>query len=239
MLQKLENLYLAILRFVVILVAGILLAAVIVLGLNSFRALQGAPKEKEATPIVSDDSLKKIILQRESQAEQPNANAKPTSPKSDPNQALYDRAADSIIVYVSTHSGAAENPNRAQVSGIIKSRASKYQKQYLASAYAKAFAESIDRLLKDKDLIAAAKEASALDVVNRLLNAFTEQFEEQVEKNATENQAKHQEYIEKKAEGQQSLYIAAGAFVAFLMIVFLSIIIRIERNLRHLDRAAA
>jgi hypothetical protein len=74
-----------------------------------------------------------------------------------------------------------------------------------------------------------------VDVINNALNLFTQKFHEQIQKENAEFAAKKEEYIAKKAEGMQSLYVAAGAFTAFLMIVFLSIIIRIERNLRHLE----
>jgi hypothetical protein len=50
-----------------------------------------------------------------------------------------------------------------------------------------------------------------------------------------ENSRRQQEYVDKKTDGMQSLYIAAGAFGAFLMIAFLSIIIKIERDVRHLE----
>jgi hypothetical protein len=238
MLQKLENLYLAILRTVVILVAGVLLVAVAMLGLNSFRALQPEPVEKEAAPAVSDDSVRKSLLQAPASAEG-NAPATAVRDRQDPLQPHYDRAADAIVAYVAAHSGGTQSVDKARVASVIRERAAKYEKQQLAGAYAKNFADSVGRLLKDQAVIAKAAETSAVAVVDRLLRVFTEQFDTQVERNATENQARQQAYLEKKAEGLQSLYMAGGAFAAFLMIVFLSIIIRIERNLRHLEVRAA
>ena len=71
--------------------------------------------------------------------------------------------------------------------------------------------------------------------MKRIVDAFSKLFDEQIQKANIENAAAQREYVEKKAAGMQSIYLAGGAFGAFLMIVFLSIAIRIERNLRHLE----
>ena len=94
-------------------------------------------------------------------------------------------------------------------------------------------AESLDKTLSNKsveNLVAANK--SAIDVVGEILDAFSQNFSSQITKSSEEQAKLDQKYLHEKAEGLQSLYTAAGAFGAFLLIVFLSIIIKIERNLR-------
>lgn len=239
MLQKLENIYLAILRFVVILVAGLLLATVAVLGLSSFSSLQSEPSEKAILPAVSDESLKNLVLGKEAVRPQPSTSTGESAQMIDPNQAFYERTAESIVAFVTKESGGSEKPTKSQVAEITKDRAEKYDAPEIRTAYARGFAETVERLLKDPELVAAAKETSPIELVNRLLNTFALQFEQQINATESQNRATQQAFLERKVEGQQRLYIAGGAFAAFLMIVFLSIIIRIERNLRHLERAAA
>jgi len=235
MLQKLENLYLGILRFVVILVAGLLLAAVVIFGTASLRALQSAPENAKATPVVRDDALKKSVLEKAATPETSESLQPPTK-KTDPNQPYYDRAAKAIVEFVSVNSKGQESVDAQQVANITKNRAANYDKQGLTGTFAKNFAESVERLLRDPDVVAFAKQSSPLQIVNRLLNVFVEQFDSQIEQTNAANIARQQEHLERKAEGQQSIYFAGAAFGSFLMIVFLSIIIRIERNLRHLER---
>ncbi len=47
-----------------------------------------------------------------------------------------------------------------------------------------------------------------------------------------------QGHLQDKADAARNLYFALAAFGLFLLIVFLSIFIRIERNLRHLEQGA-
>lgn len=235
MLQKLENAYLAILRFVVIAVAGILLVAVLILGFNSFKAIQFEPAEKEITPQVSERELIKGITEKPVLPKNVSHEAFADMKKIDPNAAFYERASNAIAIFVTKYSGGTESVEKAQVVEITKERAESLSDPKLVTAFAKGFAESIEKTLADPSVIKTAKNTSTLDVINKALNLFTQHFNEQIVKENEQFAVRQQEYIAKKAEGMKSLYVAAGAFVAFLMIVFLSIIIRIERNLRHLE----
>lgn len=234
MLQKLENAYLAILRFVVIAVAGILLVVVVILGFSSFKAIQFEPESKEITPEVSAQELINGITEKtsvqpgDSHVEASHAN------KADPNAAFYERVSNAIVTFVAKYSGGAEGVEKEEVSKITKNRAESLNDPKLVSAFAKGFAESIEKTLSDPSVIKTAQSTSTLEVVNKVLNLYAQKFHEQIEKENAAFAAKQREYVEKKADGMNSLYVAAGAFAAFLMIVFLSIIIRIERNLRHL-----
>ena len=211
MLQKLENLYLAILRFVIIVAAGVLLLAVVVLGLNSLRALIPEPAPNDAAPVVTDQALKQGMLSTQSQ--QPgNVEDKDAQTKSgDANLPFYVRAATAISSYVTTHSLTTESVDSAQVVDILRSRAEKYGDAKIASAFAKNFAESVERLLKDQAIIDAAKSSSCLAMVDKLLTVFTDDFDSQLQNVTAENSRRQQEYVDKKTDGMQSLYVAAGA----------------------------
>ena len=235
MLQKLENAYLAILRFVVIAVAGVLLVAVLILGFNSFKAIQFEPVEKDITPQVSEQELIKGITKKTASPQSVSPPGGGDEKKADQNAAFYERASNAISTFVSKYSGGAESVEKAQVVAITKQKAESLDDPKLVTAYAKGFADSIEKTLADPSVIKTAQTTSTLDIINTALNLFEHNFNEQIQKENEKFAVKQREYIEKKTEGMQSLYVAAGAFVAFLMIVFLSIIIRIERNLRHLE----
>jgi hypothetical protein len=104
-----------------------------------------------------------------------------------------------------------------------------------STAYAKGFSESVDKVLSDKAIESLAKNSSGIDVVNQLLNTFTEAFNAQIEEEQEKINTAKQEHMQAKAESSSNLYIAAGCFGMFLLIVFLSIFIKIERNLRNLE----
>lgn len=239
MLQKLENAYLAILRFLVIAVASVLLIAVVILGFNSFKAFQFEPVTKEITPQVSEQELIKGITQKPTSQAIEHFEGNNDTQATDWNMIFYERAATVIITFVSSHPNKEENVEKTDIIKIIKERANSLDDPKLVVAFARGFAESIEKTLRDKSVNNTAQTTSPVDVVNKALDIFTEKFNEQIAKGNDEYIAKQRKFVEGKAEGMQSLYVASGAFVAFLMIVFLSIIIRIERNLRHLENKPA
>jgi len=235
MLQKLENAYLAILRFVVIAIAGVLLVAVVILGFNSFKAILLEPVAKEITPQVSEQELIKGITEKPALPKSKSHKGYGDTKEIDPNAAFYERASNAIVAFVAKYSNGSESVEKATLLEFTKERAESFDDPKLVTAFAKGFADSIEKTLANPAVIKTAQTTSALDVVNKALKLFTQKFNEQIKDENAKFVAEQQKYIKKKAEGMQSLYVAAGAFVAFLLIVFLSIIIRIERNLRHLE----
>jgi len=237
MLQKLENAYLAILRFVVILVAGILLVAVVVLGLQSFQAIQIEPKARDITPTVSAQELVQAVTEKSmsdpSLPQEPSASTKKEDP--DPLAALYERTGQVIVAFVEKNSNGAESVDSSKVIELIRRRAESFDDNKITHAFANGCADSIIKTLADPVVIKEAQTSSAVDVVNKVLNAYSDKFREKIEMEKAELASRLQEQIEKKARGMTNLYFAAGAFIAFLLIVFLSIVIKIERNLRHLE----
>jgi hypothetical protein len=240
MLQKLENAYLAILRFVVIAVAGILLVAIVILGFNSLKAIQSEPELKEITPKVSVQELIKGITEfpttPQSEHHEDAVDAGDTN-KTDPNAVFYERAANVMAAFDEKYSESDRvvRVDKAEGIEITKGRAESFDDPKLVGAFAKNFAESVEKTLADPSVIKQAQTTSALAVIENVLNLFDQKFHEQIEKENAQFAAKQQQHISEKADGIQSLYIAAGAFAAFVIIVFLSIIIKIERNLRYLE----
>lgn len=239
MLQKLENAYLMILRVVVIVTAGLLLAGVVFYGLNSFKGFS-EPSMDNQPPKVSDKDLINGLITKpsssEGQANTSEAGADSTAqPENDENQAYYTRAAAAIANFVATHSSGVESLNKEQVVKIIKEQAESNTSPELVTAYASGFAQAVEGALASPSVAMLASQSSAIDVVNNALKSFNEQFDKQLAEKEARYAAEQEKHLQNKAEAMQSLYIAAGAFGMFLLIVFLSIFIRIERNLRNLE----
>lgn len=237
MLQKLEDFYLAILRFVVIMVAGVLLIAVIVLAVKSTDALSPAPEPAKATPSVSQIELKKAILDTAVDPRPESTASAETA--DDPDQVYYNRTAASIKNFIDAHFAGQYNIDPVRLSDYVKERADAYETAEVKAAYAKNLSENVDVLLVDKDLVAYARDNAPGPIIDRIVDSFTEEFDRQLKETETDNQAKQDAYLAEKAQAQQNLYLSAGAFGIFLLIVFLSIVIRIERNLRPQNRTTA
>lgn len=237
MLQKIENAYLAILRLAVIVIAGLLLVAVVIQGLNSIKAIRMEPETAKAAPTVSGQELIADVAKKAT-AEGEEPSEADTSTAADPNQAHFDRTAKAIASFVAKHSTTGESVDVAQVADVIKSKAAELEDAGHTAAYAKGLADLIEKTLASPSVIKAAQTTSAIHVVDVAIDTYGEKFNAQIEAVNAQNEKKLEEYTEKKAEGMQSLYVAVGAFFAFLTIIFLSVIIRIERNLRHLENKA-
>lgn len=235
MLQKLENAYLMILRIVVIAGAGLLLLAVGILGVDSFKALQSEPDGGKQTPQVSSQAIVEALTTKKP-AETPPAANESTHTAVDPNDTDYQRVATAIANFVARHSEGTAEVNKDRVIQIVKERARQQGSAELAAAFARNLADTMEKILADPAIVNLAANSSTLEVVNTALNRFTEEFARQKQKGEAELAVKQARFLERRAQGMQSLYLAAASFGAFLLIVFLSIFIRIERNLRNLER---
>ena len=235
MLQKLENIYLNILRFVVILVASILLVVVAFTGINALLAMRLEPVPKDIVPKVPAQSLVDELTHSEAASTlgKPATTLQPT-PKVDTNQAYYERAAKAIGQFIEKGSQGQEKADLQQITQIVKSRAEGQDDEKLTAAHAREFAETMEKTFSNDAVLQRARRSSPIEVANQALNLFTEKFHHDVLQAKGEQSQKQLEYQQKKAEGIQSLYMALGTFATFLSIVFLSLVIRIERNLRYL-----
>ena len=75
---------------------------------------------------------------------------------------------------------------------------------------------------------------SPIGIVNNVLDTYSRLFAERIEKKVSDRNQAELEESAHKATAMTQLYFAAGAFGAFLMLVFISIVVKIERNLRAL-----
>ena len=79
---------------------------------------------------------------------------------------------------------------------------------------------------------------SPLVVVEEVLTAYNKMFNQKLSEAREKQGAAAAEYMEAKLSATMRMYIAAGLFGAFLLVIFLTITIRIERNLREIAARA-
>ncbi|MFZ5562096.1 MAG: hypothetical protein ACOY41_11360 [Pseudomonadota bacterium] len=239
MLQKLENAWLNILRAVVVVASGLLLACVVIFGLATLQGFGEGPGEALAPPAVESAALlKQLTAPAATAASGASAAGAAAAPAGDPNKVYYDRTTAAIVTFVAKHSSGGEVADRDQVFEITRDRAESFDTPALVTGYAQGLAETMEALLASSALQKQAAASTALDVVNRVLDLYTEEFNRQLEASQAEISQARQEHLQDKADAARNLYFALAAFGLFLLIVFLSIFIRIERNLRHLERGA-
>ena len=79
---------------------------------------------------------------------------------------------------------------------------------------------------------------SPLVVVDEVLTAYNKMFNQKLAEAKEKQGAAAVEHMEAKIGATMRMYIAAGLFGAFLLVIFLTIAIRIERNLRQIASRA-
>ena len=247
MLQKLENFYLAILRFVVLLVAGLLLIVVMVLALRSTAALYSSPGSVNRTPqvapaVIESDVLATLNAAYQSAAPNQKAQSATTNQKAvrDPNQVYYAQVAASVLKFV--HSNFPDQYNNVDPQDIVddmKRLTDVFDTENLKAAYAKGLAENMASALSDPAIVQFAKLHSPQHVIPSVTNSYTDEFNQQIKDIKAKNDAAQAKYLAEQHGAKQSLYHAAVGFGIFLLIVFLLIVIKIERNLRPENRAKA
>lgn len=236
MLQKLEDFYLAILRIVVLLVAGLLLVAVVILVIKSTAALSPAPVPVSKMPQVAQATVKSDVLATGANVPGQPEPANPIAAR-DPNQAYYDQAAASIINFFNYNFPGQYNLDTQKIANIIKEKTDAFDTDDLKAVYAKGIAANMASVLSDPAVVQIAKSHKPGDVVESVIDSYTREFNQQVKDTQAKNDAAQSKYMAEQHGAQQSLYAAAAGFGIFLLVVFLSIVIRIERNLRPENRA--
>jgi ABC-type lipoprotein release transport system permease subunit len=241
MIEKVENAYLAILRTVVIAASGIMLLAALVFAASATTGLWSGVNKEIKAPDIDAAAIIRSVTEPASPKEpsvQTSREKSAVADAVDPNQQHYDRAADAIVAFAASQPESSQVLDKGTVAKVVKQRAERFNEEHLTEAFAKGFARSIERMLKDKRIQARARDGSPVAVINELLDAYTEAFSEQVEAEQERISQGQLKAIERQANSIRFLTAAGVCFGVFLLIVFLSIFIKIEVNLRHLANAA-
>lgn len=234
MLQKIENFYLAILRVVVIGVAGVLLAAVVYFGLDSLGAIAPAPDEVAPSPQVSPNAFKAALLgqpaSNDGNEEGPPSVSAPTI-RDD-----YKSAARVLADFYSRRLSYHGSINTDILAEVFSEVGETYSTEELNRAFATGFLAQVRAIVADEEFYRWASNEDPEDALPGIIYTYKADFDRQVAEVDAANQRAQLDHAANKAESIQRLYVAGVAFVGFLLIVFLSIAIRIERNLRPLPQ---
>lgn len=245
-LNKIENAYLTILRLVVLTGATLALILAVILGLSAASKLLSSEPKDAALVLVTPQNEPKLNAFLASKSPEAHTLGKAENPKKQEaktNSPDLDAAAKNISQYYRGVFQGDLDHNKVRDIFIEKSNAlpEKTQNSYFKSANDFSI-ELLKKVAEQKALVATAQAAGQeannapgfIDI-DAAIQWHLIQFAEIADKNSAEITQKQQEYVLAKASGTQELYIAAGSFVAFLFVVFLFIIIKIERNLRDIS----
>lgn len=256
-IQKLENSYLGILRVVVIAGASLLLIASLALAGWSVQGVLPSPEPKtDAVTVDPRDVLKQVAPEEMKSAQssvQPassNAGVKMTNAAQiAASEKLYAMAA----AFIGKFSGNVQTINRNGFFEYLDTRLNQYDSDEIRAQYLLGLASAMDASFKSLRVNAIAgspmpassdTEADAspvpqvndkpINMVSSVIGSYTEQFNKKLEAARTRQQASLARMQAEKADAMMQLYVAAGLFGLFLLVVFLSVLIRIERNLREI-----
>lgn len=244
MLKNLENIYLNILRVVVIVASGLLLVAAILSAISALGGLMGPPKpsddlpELEYRPLI--DQVKTTLEEKRAKptpesGDETNQEEYPAAELPDPHQAYVDRVVKAWADFVTKTGTDGRSVDIQKAGKWIWDMANRLEDLTAREAYLVGLAEFFEKSLAEEAIINEASATDPFSVVQVVIESYNQDFSAQLDATETENAEKMAEYETDKAESQQAIYVAGATFLAFLLIVFLSIFIRIERNLRCIE----
>lgn len=257
--NKLENAYLSILRYVILAVATLsLIVVVIAAGMMLRAALSSPPKAPEKVAFedlakglkkgFTVDEFKKDNLLKAKEAPPQEQEGTPAEkPKDDQFRSLIrsniSKIADNILAYQKAVYNIDLNKERVQniLLNYPENTGVRLEKS-IFSFYFETLLALSDNLTKQAPEIAKLPEAKKINIDN-LLKWHSKQVTKAVEavdevntQRNEEFQKKQEAYLERKTLTFTYVCAAGGAFGLFLIVIMLSIMVKIERNLRPLEQ---
>jgi hypothetical protein len=271
-LKRVEEAYLDVLRFIIIVVASVLLLGSIVFAVLAVGdSGSGKTGGSGATLTVNVDDVTNGVVDsrvsKKSSNEGESLNVDTKRESIDPNQALFERAANAIVGFVNKNGLGVESIEKEPVIQLCKNKASLYEDAEVAKEFATGLAVTMEKALADPKILkliepvalapatvpepvesvegsepaqqsqpqARSFKESPIGIANATMKTYIDLFDKQLADRERAIPEKDAAEIARKAEATQQLYIAAGAFGSFLLLVFISIVVKIERNLRNLS----
>lgn len=267
-LKRVEELYLEVLRFIIIAAASLLLLAAVVFGaLAASNYSQSSHGNEPAPASVNPADVTEGVLAAKSDKKPAASNAPSQVGEegnaSDPNEATYERVAKVVVEFVGKHGRGIEVLQKGPVIEVTKRKTHQYEDPAVAKEFVEGLAVAMEKTLADpkvlklfeplpapKPAVAENEEVeqaapvvpllreSPIEMVNSALSTYIRLFNEKLkERERAKDEAAAAE-IAKKAAAMTQLTIAGATFGAFLFLVFISIVVKIERNLRALSATA-
>ncbi len=248
--NRLEELFLSILRNVILLILALSVIASIGLLISGVSDTSAKPEkykyEKfDSKQLVND--LKESLKDEAKPAPEPqkSSDKKQTAPKSDKLKEEIDKQVKILSDFISKYgfevnqSMANNLVTRANNGGIVYGDG-----EAGILEYAKGQTQLFELILLDKDLNALVqkkynsqseqefKDRFIREYIDRVIDAYPVFHQDQIDQSVKFEQEQNAEILVKKAGAAMKLYIAAGLFVAFLLISLILVLVKIERNLR-------
>jgi len=219
-LNRLEGVYLNILRVVILLLATALLLATVVAAVFVTPKFLPQGKGEDARSLVQNDGLADFKrAQRGEPAERPTAGAEESKAEDAKIDARLQAAAKALAQRITADGGA---PNVAAIEDFLVTKQAS-----LTETLQGDYADSVKRLAIE----AAAAKPNSVDVP-ALIDWHFSQFEAAQERANADAHAKEVEKAERNQLALVAAAAAAAAFGLFLFLIFVFVLVKIERNLR-------
>lgn len=255
-INRLEVKYLNILRGVVILAASISLILAIAMGLIGGSNYLNIFGSKEKAKEVSSEDVIKILSPK---SEDKKSQEEKTTPKNDkPTEDLYQKDYESIAEIMINF--VRNTPSTCEKVNFIKDKLIDYLKRKTdfdneehKKLYVRGLRRDLPDILKSKVVLDRTKQVAPssiaedpnnqtnadpnncpIKVARSVLDAYLELAYENIELAEQENDRENKAAAEKFATSTPQLYTAGGAFATFLILAFILILVKIERNIREL-----
>lgn len=232
---RLEGTYLKLLRY------SILVLATLVLGLTLVTAFVGLTNvgvfnlpKKEIPKVNSDAVLSNVTATRNNATPSESTGAvqdQNSQTPIDPNQQYYERSEKAVKTFVTAYS----NINIQQpLVDIFKSKAKSYGDEEVVRSFASGMADTLEKVLSDKSVIKRAANEAAIPIVDQVIRTYQNNFNAELSRINEEKAANEMKIAMKRSSGVMLLSVAGGSFIAFLLLAFLMIFVKIELNLREI-----
>jgi len=241
--NKLENVFLAILRVVILVVLALSLVAAVALGVWAVKDMGASPTPYKSEAVDNKALIQELKKSLESApaASQP-APQKPNAPKGGKaeNKALEEELGKQLKVvsdFLSKFEKNLNNPDgfKADLRKKANTLALEPQSEASVLAYAKGQTDLFSLALADPEIIAILKKKDD-DAFGNYFSAavdiYPDFFERQAEKRKEFEAEESARVLGAKAGAMMKLSIAGGMFGTFLLISLILVLVKIERNLR-------
>ena len=248
--NRLEELFLSILRNVILLILALSVIASIGLLISGVSDTSAKPEkykyEKFDSKQLVNDLKESMKDEAKPAPEQKKAtDKKQPAPKNDKLQQEIDKQVKILSDFISKYGF---EVNQSLTTNLVN-RANKYGIVYGEGEagileYAKGQTQVFELILLDKDMNALVqkkyssqseqefKDSFIREYFDRVISAYPDFHENQINRSIEFEQEQNAEALLKKAGAAMKLYIAAGLFAAFLLISLILVLVKIERNLR-------
>lgn len=253
--ERIENLYLNILRIAILVVATLTLGTIIVTGILTLTSWMANPPQKPEVvkfddrvtegkkTLGLDGFLKDQNPKKDERAEQPTDSQPPKPKQSDPFNSFLKQSAERVFVNFNTYLKIVKGGNELNKEHILPILENFPNRQgYNEKSILKYYWETLLPLSEELSKRASefAKMHGAQQPEIGVLHRWhDQQVRELINKVSAENQERLNEYdrsygkyLKKKASAGQYGKVAGGAFGSFLIILLTFTMVKIERNLR-------